>query len=252
MLDWFKKRRRDKILARPWPDEWSEYLKRNVRLSWGLRATEADMLRQRIKVLVAEKHWEGCDGLEITDEMRVTVAANASLMLLGVADYYFDKVQTILMFPRAFRRQAHDGWITDEVHRAGEAWQGGPIVLSWDNVLRGSRDEDDGHNVVVHEFAHVLDGLDGEMGGSLMFDDHRATEQWARVVEKEYGELCDSQQHGRRTLLDHYGAKNRAEFFAVASETFFEQPGQLKSSHAELFELLRKYYHVDPSTWQRR
>lgn len=209
---------------------------------------ETAALQSKIKLIVAEKDWEGCDGLKVTDEMRVTIAAQAGLMLLGVPNFYFDNVNTILIFPKAFTRQIPDGH--GESHRAGEAWQGGPIVLSWRDTLQGGRNEDDGRNLVVHEFAHALDGLDGEMGGNVMFDDSETSDRWFSVVEREFNVLCAAKANGVRTLLDHYGATNKAEFFAVSSETFFEQPRRLREDHGELFDLLMKYYKLDPRNWQ--
>ena len=252
MFGWFRKRRRKKILAAPWSESWDLHLQRNVRLTWEMTESQMNALKSRVKVFVAEKHWEGCEGLELTEEMKVTIAAQACLMLLGVNDWYFDNVKSVLVYPKAFHRETGDGVNEGQSqHRAGEAWQGGPIILSWRDSLRGGRNEDDGQNVVIHEFAHALDGLDGEMGGSVMFDDSASTQAWKRVVEEGYAELCRAKETGRRTLLDHYGATNEAEFFAVATETFFEQPSELSREHEELFELLKKYYRLDPIPWQR-
>lgn len=208
-------------------------------------------LQKRIKIFVAEKHWEGCEGLTITDEMKVSIAANACLMILGVEDFYFDNVKTILVFPKAFTRESGTSFGTQAVsHRAGEAWQGGPIILSWQDSLRGGRNEDDGTNVVIHEFAHALDGLDGEMGGRIIFDDAQTIEQWNQMLDREFAELVEAKQRGLDTLLDHYGATNEAEFFAVATETFFELPRELKREKPELFDLLLRYFRVDPSDWE--
>ncbi len=252
MFGWFRKRRRKKILGQSWPESWDLHLQRNVRLTWEMSDSQMSLLQDRVKVFVAEKYWEGCEGLQLSEEMKVTIASQACLMLLGVNDYYFDNVKTILVYPKAFRRETSDGVNEGQSqHRAGEAWQGGPIILSWQDSLRGGRNEDDGQNVVIHEFAHALDGLDGEMGGSVMFDDAGSTQAWRRVVEQGYAELCQAKEQRRRTLLDHYGATNRAEFFAVATETFFEQPSELSREHSELFTLLKKYYRVDPIQWQR-
>lgn len=224
MFRWLRNRKRNKLITEPWSDKWSEHLNRNVRLFWGMDDGEVFALQKRIKVIVGEKHWEGCHGLQLTDEIMVTVAAQAATMLLGVEDFYFDNVRTILVYPQAFRRQTKSGWIMDENYRAGEAWQGGPVVLSWRDALKGGRNEDDGQNLVVHEFAHALDGLDGEMGGNVIFDDDAKMSQWADVIEREFRELNEAKEHGRRTLLDQYGATNHAEFFAVASETFLNGP----------------------------
>ena len=250
---WLRERRRRKILAQPWPESWGLHLQRNVRLTWEMSDEEMQSLHRRVKVFVAEKHWEGCEGLQLTEEMKVVISAQASLMLLGVNDWYFDNVKTILVYPKAFRRETGDGMVEGQSqHRAGEAWQGGPIILSWKDSLRGGRNEDDGQNVVIHEFAHALDGLDGEMGGSVMFDDPQDSTAWRNVVAEEYADLCRAKEMGRRTLLDHYGATNEAEFFAVATETFFEQPRELCREHQELFALLKKYYRLDPVPWQRK
>lgn len=253
MFGWFRKRRRKKVLSNPWPESWSLHLQRNVRLTWELSDVETKALQDRVKVFVAEKNWEGCEGLQLTEEMKVTIAAQACLMLLAVKDWYFDNVTTILVYPKAFRRETGDGLVEGQSqHRAGEAWQGGPIILSWRDSLAGGRNEDDGQNVVIHEFAHALDGIDGEMGGSVMFDDAATTQAWGRVIDEGYAELCQAKETGRRTLLDHYGATNRAEYFAVATETFFEQPRELVDEHPALFSLLKKYYRLDPVPWQRR
>lgn len=228
------------------------HLNRNVRLTWQMSDDQQHRLQQRIKVFVNEKHWEGCDDLVVSEEMKVTIAANACLMLLGVDDFYFDNVRTILVYPRVFSRRQESGHSAGGVqHRSGEAWQGGPIVLSWQNSLQGGRNEDDGQNVVIHEFAHALDGLDGEMGGNIAFDSDEDSAAWQQVVDQEYAQLVEAAQHHRRTLLDHYGATNQAEFFAVATETFFERPRDLEREHAQLFSLLQKYYRVDPIIWQR-
>ena len=249
IFGWFKKRRRKKILAQPIPESWALHFNRNVRLSWDLPLAEMARLQKLTQVFVAEKHWEGCDGLEITEEIKVTIAAQACLMLLGVEDFYFDNVSTILVYPKTFVRASQDGGLPS--HRAGEAWQGGPIVLAWNSALQGGRNEDDGQNVVIHEFAHALDGLDGEMGGNIVFDDDETAVNWKQIVKTEFNELCRAKEQGTRTLLDHYGATNPAEFFAVSSETFFEQPHELREEHPELFRMLKRYFKVDPTQWQQ-
>ena len=156
------------------------------------------------------------------------------------------------MYPQVFSRHQDSGHTAGGIeHRSGEAWQGGPIVLSWQDVIRGGRDEDDGRNVTIHEFAHALDGLDGEMGGNIAFDSDDDATQWKRIVDSEYAQLVDAADQHQQTLLDHYGATNQAEFFAVATETFFERPAELELEHTQLFSLLQKYYRIDPIPWQR-
>ena len=248
---WFKKRRRQKILAQRWPDAWSLHLNRNVRLTWNLSPEETAKLHRLVQVFVAEKNWEGCDGLEVTEEMKVTIAAQACLMLLGVSGFHFDNVQTLLIYPHVFERKLTEGPVQNLAqYRSGEAWQGGPIVLSWRDVLSGGRDPDDGRNVVIHEFAHALDGLDGEMGGSPIFDTPELSQRWETVMEREFAALSRARDMRSSSLLDYYGATNHAEFFAVSTETFFENPHAMKRTHGELFQLLQGYFKVDPAQWQ--
>lgn len=252
MFGWFKSRRRKKLLAEPMVPEWLDYLSNNVEYYKSLSEIERSKLCDCMRIIVAEKHWEGCEGLRVTDEMKVTIAAQASLLLLGVEPgYYFDGVQSILVYPRAFSRsgRSRGGMVVDDDDQEllGEAWHGGPIVLSWPDVLRGGRDARDGRNLVLHEFAHHLDGLDGEMGGSPPLATRDQQQRWYRVTEQEYQRLAKHAARGKATLLDHYGASNKAEFFAVATECFFEQPGEMLQRHSELYAILSDFYRQDPA-----
>jgi Mlc titration factor MtfA (ptsG expression regulator) len=250
MLNWFRNSRRKRILSKPWPPAWSSILDENVGHFKGLSSVEKNKLTSITRVMVSEKNWEAYSGLVMTDEIKVTIAGTAALMLLGVEDFYFDRVDTIIVFPQPVQRTNRGGLVQGQQSRhSGEAWQNGQVVLSWEDVVNGSRNPADGRNVVIHEFAHCLDGLDGEMGGSLNFGDDATTRRWRRVCKSEFEALSIAAQHGRKTLLDHYGATNQAEFFAVASETFFEKPQPLKHEHPELFELLVKYYRLNPISW---
>ncbi len=250
MFNWSKNRRRKRILQTPWPSAWESFLTNNVNHFRGLSAIEQDKLRDITQIIVSEKNWEGLSGLAMSDEIKVTIAGTAGLLLLGVDDYYFDRVNTILVFPNPIRRETTDGLIVGgQAHHSGEAWQGGQVVLSWQDVVNDVRRPFNGRNLVIHEFAHCLDGIDGEMGGSLHFDDLATSERWLQVCNAEFEALKTAAQHGLPSLLDYYGATNMAEFFAVASETFFENPRQLKHQHSELFGLLVKYYHFDPRLW---
>ena len=250
-FNWQKNRRRSRIQNSPWPADWDRILSQNVRLFSKLTAAEQDKLRSTTHVMVAEKHWEGHDGLVMSDEVKVTIAGTAALLLLGVEDFYFDRVKTIIVFPRPMRRESRDGLIVGrEYHYSGEAWQSGQVVFSWRDVIQGARNANDGRNVVIHEFAHCLDGLDGEMGGSLQFGDAATDKRWEQVSAAEYDRLVMAVKHRQPTLIDRYGATNRAEFFAVGSEVFFEQPAAFRQWHPELYDLLVKYYQLDPIKWQ--
>lgn len=250
MLNWFKNRRRKRIAQSAWPASWDSILTNNVGHFKGLSLIEKGKLKSITKIIVSEKNWEAHDGLAMSDEIKVTIAGTAALLLLGVDDFYFDRVNTIIVFPHPIRRETQDGLVVGrESHHAGEAWQGGQVVLSWQDVVSDSRNPTDGRNLVLHEFAHCLDGLDGEMGGSLTFADPAAALRWKRVSTSEFEALVAAVERGQSTLLDYYGATNLSEFFAVCSETFFEKPRQLKHRHSELFDLLVEYYHIDPIKW---
>jgi MtfA peptidase len=250
MFNWFRNRRRKNILREPWSSTWDSILEANVGHYKGLSTDEKNKLNATTKIIVSEKHWEAHDGLVMSDEIKVTIAGTAALLLLGVNDFYFENVNTIIVFPTPIRRETRGGLVVGrESRHAGEAWQNGQVVLSWQDVVSDSQNPFDGRNLVLHEFAHCLDGLDGEMGGSLSFRDSATTRRWHQVCSSEFKALARAAQSRQKTLLDHYGATNQAEFFAVASETFFEKPRQLKHEHSELFGLLVKYYQVDPTIW---
>lgn len=244
MWYFWRRRRRRKLIAAPLPDSWRGTMNSYVYGFDGFRESIRHAIEDRVKVLVAERTFEGCDGLQVTDEMKVAIAAQAALMLLGTEGYYFDSVTSVLIFPDVIERY-HDGVVT---HAVGEAWDVGNVVLSWPQVEFLS-DDPDGSNVVIHEFAHHLDGIDGEMGGSIHFPNGEDAAEWERVASREFNRLVADVRRGRRTTLDPYGATNRAEFFAVASESFFECPEELREQHPELYDLLRRFYAVDPESW---
>lgn len=199
-----------------------------------------------VKVMFGERRWEGHRDFPVTDEMRLTIAGKASLMLLGASNYYFQTVTTILIYPRVIAR-SRDGHTTRTV---GEAWPTGGILLCWPEIIADSI-SNRGRNVVVHEFAHHLDGLDGEMGGSIPFPKRADEARWHDVSHREYQRLVAAAERGQATLFDKYGSHNLAEFFAVASECFFEQPVEMRQMHEELYDLLRVFYQLDPAVWRQ-
>ena len=252
LFSWLKRRRRRRLLAGGVPSSWRAIVERNVRQHRNLPEEFRRRLWRKLPVFVAEKNWTGCGGLTITDEMRVTIGATACLMIVGFDDdYSFDGVQSILVYPSAY---VHPDEIRSRTETGGEAvfgeaWHRGPIVLSWRHVLRAGGSRRAGHNLVVHEFAHHLDGLDGDVSGTPQLKDRRQVHDWYQVTEAEYFRLVGSAQRGEVTLLDQYGASNRAEFFAVASECFFELPGEMSRRHEALYRALREFYHLDPARW---
>ncbi len=211
--------------------------------------------RQRLEQLVAsfvsEVNWEGRAGLEVTDTMRVTVAAQACRLVLGLEGQQYRWVRSIYLFPSTYSTTemvGQGGAAPEEKrsHRHGEAWMRGPIVLSWNAARQGVANPDDGRNVVYHEFAHKLDMLDGFADGTPSLKGSAAYEAWVRIVGAEYQELVQDAERGKKTLLSKYGATNTAEFFAVATEEFFERPDRLLKRHKDLYGCLCRFYNQDP------
>jgi MtfA peptidase len=249
IFSWLKRRRRQRILACEFPADWLAHLNHNVVQYRLLTAPEQAKLRQRVQVFVAEKNWLGCGGLVVADEMKVTIAAQACLLVLGIDyEYHYDQIRSVLIYPDTYLHPPsdQDGLAHNGYPVYGEAWHRGPIVLSWKNT-RALADEEGG-NLVFHEFAHHLDDLDGGMDGTPPLE--RAHQrQWEHVIEKEYRRLVRASLQGRPTLLNEYGASSRAEFFAVGTECFFERPVALRERHPDLYAILRDFYRQDPATW---
>lgn len=251
LLSWFARRRRSSLLATPFPGEWVGYLERNVSLYTRLNDRDRAKVRDDARVLVAEKNWEGCGGLDMTDEVKVTVAGNAAQLLLGIEHDYFARVMSILVYPSGFRSpdgwRREDGVIDTAAGMLGQAWYDGPVVLAWDEVLAGGRDAKDGRNVVLHEFAHQLDYLDGLADGTPVLRRESDYAKWHDVMTREFERLKAESEHGRPKVLDGYGATNHAEFFAVATEAFFEKSRQMHARHPDLYAVLSEYYGQDPA-----
>lgn len=255
LFRWLKRRRRREILAQPFPPQWDEWLDANVahyaRLQPGLR----QRLRDHTQVFVAEKHWEGLSGLEVSWEMQVTIAALASLLLLGREDLNFDHVLSILVYPDMYlarEKQVTDfGLVTEgREARLGEAWYRGPVILSWEDVLADARQEDRGFNVVLHEFAHQLDMVNGRVvDGTPPLRSRADYARWSVVMTSEFDQLVERCRRRRPGVLDCYGASDPSEFFAVATEAFFERPFALRTHSPALYEVLLKLYAVDPAEW---
>lgn len=253
LFSWWRRRRRRGLAARPFPEEWEALLLKNFPRVERLTPDEAQKLRDDIQVLIAEKNWEGVFDQPVDDEVRVTIAAQAAWMVLGRDVSVFDKVLSILVYPDAY--SARDQFtisggvvIEGRSQRLGEAWHRGPIVLSWPDVLHGSRNPGSGRNLVFHEFAHQLDMLNGRyVDGTPQLDSPQLAERWKTHVSREYRQLQIDCRHGRSRLFDCYGTTNPGEFFAVVSETFFQQPVRMKRRHAELYGVFRDYYRQDPA-----
>jgi Mlc titration factor MtfA (ptsG expression regulator) len=247
-----RKRRRDRLRSEPFPDGWEGILRKNVPLYAQLPEEDQKVLRGHVQVFLDEKRFEGCGGLVINDEIRVTIAAQACLLQLRGDPDYYPRLITILVYPSAYsaheRHPIGGGAVLEgEVERLGEAWSDGVIVLSWDGVRAGGDDFRDGHNLVLHEFAHQLDQQDGAADGTPILESRGQYARWAQVLGSEYGRLKRNAWLGRSGVLDEYGATDPAEFFAVATESFFERPTELRRKHPELYQELLNYYRIDTS-----
>lgn len=251
MFGTLRKWRRERLDKLPFPAEWLGILRERVPYYDLLSCDEQDQLRKLIRVFMAEKEFEGCGGLEMTDEIRVTIAAQACILLLNREHDYYAGLHSILVYPSSYRAPAKFVDPVGVVHegdqgRLGEAWLRGAVILSWDDVRRGSADFQDGQNVTLHEFAHQLDQEDGTFDGAPVLEKLSHYRSWARVLLKEYKALGEAAERGQETLIDQYGATDPAEFFAVITEAFFERPKALKEKHPELYEELRKFFQQDP------
>ncbi len=253
MFAWWRRRRRAAVRARPFPPEWRAIIVDNVPLFSRLPAADQVELIGHTQVLLAEKRFVGCGGLTLTDEIRVTIAAQAAVLLLHRTPTYYPKLTSILVYPSTYLapggRNAHGLIDPDPQARLGESWARDVVVLAWDGVLSSAADINDGHNLVLHEFAHQLDQETGEANGTPVLPRRSMYVVWGRVLSQDFDALVDDAEHRRSTLLDHYGATNPAEFFAVVTETFFEKPRQLQRKHPELYEQLRAFYQQDPATF---
>lgn len=252
---WIPRFRLKRALAAPFPDEWVEILERNIGVYKKLPTPLRLQLRSLIKQFLFQKDFSGAHGLQVTDEMRVTIAAQACMLRLNRNVDLYPGLKYIVIYPEAFlvsRPEMDGAGVVSHGQKGllGESWQNGKVILAWDSVLNGARNFVDGKNVVLHEFTHQLDSETGSANGAPLLAGKSSYRSWASALSDEFEELQNDARIGRRSLLDHYGATNPAEFFAVATETFFEKPGQMAEHHKELFEVLKSYYRVDPGEWQ--
>lgn len=249
---WLRNRRRRRLRESAFPERWEHVLQSTVRQFVHLPATAQDVVRQIVQVFVAEKDWVGA-GIDVTEDMRVAVAGHAGLMACGQGEpYFYDRLATIIIYPRTIRFEPHRlerYSALPEFPAEGVAFQRGPVLLSWATVRRELAGRAPGRNVILHELAHHVDGLVDDMDGTPALGDRRQAERWREVAEREFLQLAGSARRREPTLLDHYGATNRAEFFAVATECFFELPHAMRRRHRELYELLSAFYRIDPAEW---
>nr|WP_315236992.1 zinc-dependent peptidase [uncultured Albidiferax sp.] len=251
---WWVARRRQQLRGQVFPAAWRKILRRRVPLVRRLPVDLQLQLKKHMQVFIAEKAFLGCAGLQITEEMRVVVAAQACLLLLNRPTGYYRNLRQILVYPGAFavQRASTDGAGVQQEQRhalAGESWSQGQVILSWQDTLEGAAVADDGRNVVIHEFAHQLDQENGPANGAPLRLHGADPQRWSQVFHAAYARLQAQAHAGEPGLLNHYGAQDPAEFFAVVSEVFFEQAAELAAYDPALYRELRGYYRVDPAGW---
>ena len=242
-----KKRRRRRWYKEEFPQLWVGILNNHFALYKFLPEDLRYQLHGHIHIFLNEKNFVGYQGIEINDTIRVSIAAQACLLLLNRKTNYYPHLTNILIYPNVFNHKTNDG--NPQPHgRLGESWHRGPIVLSWLHSEQGGLNTKDGQNVVMHEFAHQLDQENGPSDG-LPILQHNNIRQWSGVLGKEFKALKLKLKFRKKSFLDKYGATNPAEFFAVVTEHFIEQPKEMLKKQPELYQELKKYYQVDPITW---
>ena len=260
-MSWFdrifrrRKVRREAILREPFPVEWSRIVQSSLLCYPALSTEEQRLLREMVQVFVAEKEFLGIGRLKITDEIKVAIAAQACLLLVGIPHFdIFPGLREVIVQPHDFGESietvAPDGrrYRIEDLH-AGQAWRHGPVVLAWNSVEHSIARAGDGFNVVFHEFAHVLDVQTGIRFGAPPLETREQRNEWERVFQAEFKTFVEATRRGKRTFIDPYGAENQAEFFAVITEHFFEQPQEFKTKHPDLYRQLRLFYRQDPAKW---
>lgn len=245
--------RRQRIGQRPFPAAWRDIVRRHVPLARELPAAQHLRLKKHIQVLLAEVPFIGCAGLEIGDEMRVTVAAQAAFLLLGRGGS-FGNLREVLVYPGHFVVPRSEAGAAGVVHEgrdvlAGQSWQRGQVIVAWDSVLDGAADPHDGANVVMHEFAHQLDQDTGAANGAPYVGRGSLQQAWARVMNQEFDALNSRLARAEPGLIEPYAATSPAEFFAVTTELFFERPDALAAERPALYEQLKRCYRLDPLSW---
>jgi Mlc titration factor MtfA (ptsG expression regulator) len=243
-----------RALARPLSPRQLAIIERNVIQYRGMPAPLREQLQGLVKRFLHEKTFVGCAGLDVTEEMQVTIAAQACLLLLNRQTEVYPGLHAVLVYPGAFlvpRKQVDAGGVVTETRQdlLGESWGDGRVILSWDHVRRAGHDPEGAQNVVLHEFAHQLDSESGSTNGAPILGSSESYRRWSETLARDFELLRRDTYYGYRDVLDPYGASSPAEFFAVATESFFEQPHALAARHPELYAEFQRYFRTDPRGW---
>ncbi|WP_170759407.1 zinc-dependent peptidase [Ruegeria lacuscaerulensis] len=250
---WSKSQARQKLLSTPLSDQQQTIIEQQVPLIRRLPPDLRAHLDGKVNLFLDQVSFYGCEGLEVTDEMRLAIAAQACLLVVN-SDLWYDHLTTILIYPSAFksRQRRQDGYVVSEkeIVRTGESWDRGPVILSWSHSKQGALNDRDGQNVVLHEFAHQVDDMSGGTNGVPILSDGQSFAEWERVFLTAYDAHVRAVERGQHTVIDAYGAVGHEEFFAVSVEVFFEKPRELKGAVPDVYNQLSKLFRLDPVSWK--
>ncbi|WP_037309840.1 zinc-dependent peptidase [Ruegeria halocynthiae] len=251
---WSKTQSRKRLLATPLSDRERTIIEQQVPLIRRLPTNLRTGLDGKVNLFLEQVSFYGCDGLEVTEEMQLAIAAQACLLIVN-SDLWYDHLTTILIYPSAFksRQRRQEGFVVSEkeIVRTGESWDRGPVILSWTHSRQGALNDRDGQNVVLHEFAHQIDDLSGGTNGVPILSDGQSFAEWEHVFLTAYDAHVRAVESGQHTVIDAYGAVGHEEFFAVAVEVFFERPRDLKADVPEVYDQLAKLFRLDPAKWDQ-
>ncbi|WP_372572451.1 M90 family metallopeptidase [Ruegeria jejuensis] len=249
---WSKKQARHKLLETPLSVAQRRTIEDLVPIVRRMPPELRAGLDGKVNLFLDQVDFIGCDGLEVTEDMRLSIAAQACLLVVN-SELWYENLTTVLIYPNAFksRQRRHSGYVVteQEVVRTGESWDRGPVILSWAHSRQGGLNDHDGHNVVFHEFAHQIDDLSGRTNGVPILSEGQSFAEWERVFLTAYETHLRAVETGHRTVIDPYGAEGHEEFFAVSVEVFFERPQALKNDVPEVYEQLSKLFRLDPVAW---
>lgn len=235
MIFWlYRQWRRRRLKTRPFPEDWPSILTENFEFYSALPDDERQAFHRHLKVFLWEKHWEGAAGLEVTEEMKVLIAASAARIARHLPLSIYDRLTEIVIYPSHYHHPGKDHTVV-----MGQAHNFGTLVLSWDAVQQGIAIPGNGRDTAIHEFAHVLDAADGVFDGTPLLEKGGDYPVWADVMGRHFASL---QQAPFRGCLRAYGTKNEAEFFAVATEVFFDAPDKLRQCAPELYDVLANFF----------